>query len=140
MPLEPETITRNKIYAVYALIIISSCLIIYISIITLPELLIPFAAIAVLLLMLKIWLDESVKNFFDKADAKSSLKLIRTAEKLHHNKYSHDREESLSSSDDEEDNSPITNKTQSLRELKALLDDGTITNEEFKKLKKEILD
>ena len=136
MPLEPETITRNKIYAVWALIIILSCLIIYISIITLPELLIPFAAIAVLLLMLKIWLDESVKNFFDKADAKSSLKLIRTAEKLHRNKYSHDREESLPSSNDEEDNS----STQSLRDLKQLLDDGTITNEEFKKLKKEILD
>ena len=48
----------------------------------------------------------------------------------------------LSLSDRLETNYPqqITNKTQSLRELKALLDDGTITNEEFKKLKKEILD
>jgi len=140
MPLEPETITRNKIYAVWALIIILSCLIIYISIITLSELQSIFAVIAVLFLMMYIWVEEVVKYFVDKAYAKSSLELLRTAEKLHHNKYSHDREESLSSSDDEEDNSPITNKTQSLRELKALLDDGTITNEEFKKLKKEILD
>ena len=49
---------------------------------------------------------------------------------------------SLSLSDRLETNFPqqITNKTQSLRDLKQLLDDGTITNEEFKKLKKEILD
>jgi len=149
MPLEPETITRIKIYAVTAIPVILSFLILAILVNTLVvsrqqgELLILGWLILLVLTLGPIF--DFVEAKFEGQDTieryaeyLDSYRAREQSEREQENQS--DIEESLSFSDDEEDNSPITNKTQSLRDLKQLLDDGTITNEEFKKLKKEILD
>jgi len=149
MQIHPETITRIKIYAVTAMIVILSFLIVAILANTLVRsreqgewLILGWLILLVLTLgpifnfvEEKFEGEDTIERYAEYLD---SYRAREQSEREQENQS--DIEESLSFSDDEEDNSPITNKTQSLRELKALLDDGTITNEEFKKLKKEILD
>jgi len=149
MQIHPETITRIKIYAVTAMIVILSFLIVAILANTLVRsreqgewLILGWLILLVLTLgpifnfvEEKFEGEDTIERYAEYLD---SYRAREQSEREQENQS--DIEESLSFSDDEEDNSPITNKTQSLRELKALLDDGTITNEEFKKLKKELLD
>jgi len=149
MPLEPETITRIKIYAVTAMIAILSFLIVGILINTLVvsrqqgEFLVLGWMFFLILTLGPIFnfIEEKFEAEASRERYKGELNWYQAREQSEREQENQsDIEESLSFSDDEEDNSSITNKTQSLRDLKQLLDDGTITNEEFKKLKKEILD
>jgi len=147
MPLEPETITRIKIYAVTAIPVIVSFLIVFI----LANTIVPIEYLEFLVLGWMLLIVISIGSIFDfveeKFEAEDSLERYKgylnwyqareQSEREQENQS--DIEESLTSSNDEEGNSSISSKTQSLRELKQLLDDGAITNEEFKKLKKEIL-
>ena len=151
MQIHPETITRIKIYAVTAMIAILYFLIVIILVLTFfwgqqePAQLLISGSLLLLVLTLGPIFNFIEKKFEGEDNTieryEGYLDSYRAREQSEREQENQsDIEESLSFSDDEEDNSPITNKTQSLRELKALLDDGTITNEEFKKLKKEILD
>jgi len=151
MQIHPETITRIKIYAVTAMIAILYFLIVIILVLTFfwgqqePAQLLISGSLLLLVLTLGPIFNFIEKKFEGEDNTieryEGYLDSYRAREQSEREQENQsDIEESLSFSDDEEDNSPITNKTQSLREIKALLDDGTITNEEFKKLKKEILD